>query len=173
MRLILLLFGLAIISGCSLHPRFQQQREQAEESRDHQKAISWGQETSPDLTTAENLRLGMIIQEYLGTPYRGRSEHSEGLDCSRLMQLIFEDYSGLDLPRTVMEQYSKSRPLKRDFMRFGDLVFFKINGEISHVGLYIGFGEFVHSSASSGVMISSLSDKYWKKGFAAAGRVVP
>ncbi len=173
MRSILLLFALMIISGCSLHPRLQQQKEQAEEARDHQKAISWGKESSPDLTTAENLRLGKIIQEYLGTPYRGHSNYRDGLDCSRLMQLIFDDYSGLNLPRTVKEQYSKSRPLKKDLMRFGDLVFFKINGEISHVGLYIGFGEFVHSSATSGVMISNLDDKYWKKNFAAAGRVVP
>ncbi|MCD7807918.1 MAG: C40 family peptidase [Erysipelotrichaceae bacterium] len=82
---------------------------------------------------------------------------------------------GVSIPRTASTQYSATTRVSKSNLEVGDLVFFKgttsSNG-ITHVGIYIGNGQFVHAASSkSGVKISSLSDSYFTKHYAGAGRV--
>ncbi|HSH56329.1 MAG TPA: NlpC/P60 family protein, partial [Halomonas sp.] len=93
-------------------------------------------------------------ERWAGTPYRlgGTSRH--GVDCSALVQNIFAETFQLLLPRTTSEQLSEGRPVSRDELAPGDLVFFRPPGVYRHVGIYIGEGRFLHASSSRGVMIS-------------------
>jgi len=116
------------------------------------------------------------IQEFLGpppTPYRWGGTSKSGIDCSGLVKRIFE-LQGIYLPRTSWQQYQVSRPVNGN-LQFGDLVFFSKYGpayQVTHVGIYIGGDKFVHSSASNGVMISSLNKRYYRLRFKGAKRVI-
>ena len=84
-------------------------------------------------------------RSYLGVPYRwGGTSAAEGVDCSGLTLLAYRS-TGVELPRISREQYAAGRPV--DAPRRGDLVFFTSprSGEISHVGVYLGNGEFIHA----------------------------
>jgi lipoprotein Spr len=69
------------------------------------------------------------------------------------------------------DQYAASKKLERAEMKEGDLVFFNTRGGVSHVGVYLTNGYFVHSSTKYGVIISNLNEGYYKQRFIGAGRV--
>ena len=78
---------------------------------------------------------------------------------------------GFALPRTAKQQYSICSKVKKDEILEGDLVFFNTRGGISHVGIYLGDGFFVHSSSSAGVTINNLHQDYYSRKFIGAGRI--
>ncbi len=121
-----------------------------------------------------NLSLYHFIDEWYGVRYRLGGTSKKGIDCSAFMQKVYESVFGMNLVRTAIEQFNKSRLVfNRDQCKEGDLVFFNVHGGgISHVGLYLANHFFVHASSSHGIMISSLDDSYWKKRFSGAGRVL-
>ncbi len=121
-----------------------------------------------------NLSLYRFIDEWYGVHYRLGGNSKTGIDCSALMQRLYEQVFGMNLLRTAVEQFGTANLIwKKELCKEGDLVFFNIKrSHISHVGLYLMNGFFVHASSSQGVMISSLDDKYWNKYFACAGRVL-
>lgn len=125
------------------------------------------------LTTTELLEFGRVLQSYLGTPYQGTGDNGRGMDCSEFTGEVFSRYNGTVLPRTSEEQSEVGEEIPKNEVSYGDLVFFRIDGnDISHVGIYIGYGEFIHSSKSSGIVISNLGDDYWKRRFAGARRIL-
>lgn len=99
-----------------------------------------------------------------GTPYvwGGESMAEGGFDCSGFVQHVYRQY-GILLPRTAHEMAETLPPLDERSKQPGDLVFFNTTGTpYSHVGIYIGHNDFVHSSsAKGGVIISSLDKSYW------------
>jgi len=116
--------------------------------------------------------------EALGTNYRLGGTTSEGFDCSGLIQHAYARH-GIKLPRVSRDQAKEGVPVKRelDALRPGDiLTFSQRGGRITHVGLYLGDGRFVHS-ARRGVQVSTLSDTdpegrwYWKR-WVGARRIV-
>lgn len=116
-------------------------------------------------------RLLGFLDEWYGTRYRLGGNDKSGIDCSALVQSFFFSMYGLNISRTCREQYSDTRRIKRTNLQEGDLVFFKTRGRsISHVGIYLRNNKFIHASTSSGVMISDLSDEYFEKRYAGAGR---
>jgi len=118
----------------------------------------------------ENKKLYQGIMEWWGTPYRfGGSDH-QGVDCSYLTQTLISSAYGLNLPRISKDQWASSDRIRKQDLREGDLVFFQINGNISHVGIYLQNHRFVHASTSQGVMISNLDDGYWQEHFVGCGR---
>lgn len=119
-----------------------------------------------------NPMLYAFIEEWYGVPYRLGGESKKGVDCSAFVKRLFEEVYGQHLLRTAAQQYATAVPIIRTELREGDLVFFKIRTRrISHVGVYLQDGEFVHASLSQGVMISKLNNPYWTRYFAGAGRV--
>ncbi len=102
--------------------------------------------------------------EFIGVPYLwGGTTREDGMDCSGLVMAVYQ-LNGLDLPRTSREQYEAGFPVERDRMEKGDLLFFaKGDGApISHVGIYIGDGRFIHAPATGKkIRIESLSRPYY------------
>lgn len=119
-----------------------------------------------------NLSLLSFIDKWWGTKYRFGGTGSKGIDCSALTGLLMGSVFGVSLPRTAREQYAVCTKLKEDEMAEGDLIFFNTRGGVSHVGVYLGDGNFVHASSSQGVTISNLEDSYYRKRFIGGGRPV-
>lgn len=95
-----------------------------------------------------------------------------GLDCSGFVVTVYRDLFGLELPRSSEEMIGRGRPVDRDDLRPGDLVFFRPGPQTRHVGFYVGKGEFGHVSERSGVRISRLAEAYWKACYWTARRVL-
>lgn len=99
----------------------------------------------------------------------------EGLDCSEFVREVFEKYDKRQLPRTSQEQFKIGVKLPRNRIQYGDLVFFQTasSGGVSHVGIYLGSGRFIHASESNGVIITLINDDYWTKRYVGAVRILP
>lgn len=102
------------------------------------------------------LKVVDTAKKYLGTAYvYGGSSPSTGFDCSGLTQYSFAQ-AGVSIPRVSYEQAASGKSVPRSQIRVGDLVAF--NSPVSHVGIYIGDGKFIHSSHTGDVVkITSLS----------------
>jgi cell wall-associated NlpC family hydrolase len=113
-----------------------------------------------------------IIAGYMSVPYRSGGTGKLGLDCSGLAYVVYRDYDGTRLPITVSRLFRLENRVEYDELAYGDLVFFKVNKrKVSHVGIYVGDGQFVHTSRSRGVVVDSLTDEYWAERYAGARRV--
>lgn len=118
-----------------------------------------------------NLTLYKYIDDWYGTRYRMGGTTKKGIDCSAFTGSLLLCVYALTVPRTAKEQYNASVHINKEDLKEGDLVFFNTRGGVSHVGLYLSNNHFVHSSSSSGVMISSLDDPYFARRFITGGRV--
>jgi len=111
-------------------------------------------------------------QRFIGTPYvRSSSNPRVGFDCSGFTQYV-HSLAGISLPRSSSEQFNVGSSVARKDLAYGDLVFFNTGGGISHVGIYAGNGDFIHSSSSRGVTVTSLSTSYWGPRYVGAKRVI-
>jgi cell wall-associated NlpC family hydrolase len=106
----------------------------------------------------------------LGQPYRyGGSAPSQGFDCSGLVQYAYAN-AARSVPRTSGELYKRARPKSSDELTPGDLVFFRTSSSQSHVGIYLGNGQFVHAPYSGeAVRTETLLRGYWHDRFIGAG----
>lgn len=123
--------------------------------------------------------LGEQIVEYgkkfIGTPYVwGGSNLSRGVDCSGFTQEIYKNFD-ININRISNMQALSGRPVSKNDLKTGDLIFFDTNGinkgRISHVGVYAGDGEFIHSSSSRGISIAKLDNSYYKKNYVKSVRL--
>lgn len=121
-----------------------------------------------------------FAKEFLGTPYVwGGTNLNRGVDCSGFVYSVMRNF-GITLNRSSRDQIYNGRNVSKSQLRAGDLVFFdttnaRNRGYISHVGIYIGDGKFIHSSSSSKsycVTISSLSENYYTMRYVGATRVL-
>jgi cell wall-associated NlpC family hydrolase len=127
----------------------------------------------------QNSRNNLIDQvinyayRFRGTPYRYGAMSPRGFDCSGFTSYVFKRF-GIELDRSSRGQIFDSVRVKKNDLQPGDLVFFQntYTTGISHVGIYIGNGDFIHASSSKGVMISSLSNSYWSSRYYGARRVL-
>lgn len=112
-------------------------------------------------------------KKYIGVPYVWGGESPSGFDCSGLVQYVFQVH-GIRLNRTTDTQYKHGTYVSKSNLKPGDLVFFQntYRAGISHVGIYIGNGKFIHASSSKGVTISDLSSSYYTAHYYGARRVL-
>ena len=109
---------------------------------------------------------------YLGVPYSWGGESASGVDCSGFVQAVFRR-NGITLPRTADAQFEAGRRISEGGLQPGDLVFFQTYAEgASHVGIYLGGGQFVHASSSNGVRVDSLSEVYYSSRYIGARRAL-
>ena len=130
--------------------------------------------SQPPLTdTAEAAHPAVIIaKQMVGKPYRyGSASPERGFDCSGLVYYSFKR-AGINAPRTSETLYKNAFPVEPTELRQGDLLFFRIDGKVSHVGIYIGGDTFLHApSSGKAVTYGSLADSYWRDRLIQAGRL--
>ncbi|MBS1647615.1 MAG: C40 family peptidase [Bacteroidetes bacterium] len=117
-------------------------------------------------------KLQNFIAEWQGVTYKYGGADKKGIDCSHLAIALYADVykKVISGPAYSIEQGTATIPMEN--IQEGDLVFFKIESKkVSHVGVYIGNNKFIHASTKKGVMVSDLSEPYYKKYFYKAGRV--
>lgn len=127
----------------------------------------------PERSQAANAVLFRAIA-LVGTPYRyGGDTPQGGFDCSGLVDYVFRDAAGIDLPRTSTRMSDLGhRELPLDALQSGDLVFFAAGRRVSHVGIYVGTGRFVHAPNTGGtVRLDSLDGPWWREHFVFGKRV--
>ena len=111
----------------------------------------------------------------LGVNYRfGGNTPAAGLDCSGLVRLVYSEVTGLTLPRRSDEMSRVGGSVDRSELQPGDLVFFNtLRMPFSHVGIFIGNGQFVHSpSSGSSVRVENMNLSYWQSRFNGARRLI-
>jgi cell wall-associated NlpC family hydrolase len=126
-----------------------------------------------DITDLRKSLIAMAMKLRDTRYVRGGRDPSTGFDCSGFVRYVFAHAIGMQLPRNSASQFLAGLKVNRADMQPGDLVFFRTHGKrrISHVGIYISNGRFIHSPASGkSVEISSLNEGYWAKRFAGAKR---
>jgi probable lipoprotein NlpC len=135
----------------------------------------------------QDLALERALSEFYGAPYRLGGTTPAGVDCSGLIQALYQR-AGVILARTVAEQYGEGRPVAPLDLRFGDVVFFnhycqaRTRGpflagmlppaevdQVCHNGLYLGDGRFIHASPQ-GVFVSRLDAEVWRLSYKGARR---
>lgn len=120
-------------------------------------------------TAGENHMMS-VINGWIGTPYVYGGTTKDGVDCSGFTQAVFRE-CGVEIPRTASAQAAASSSVSASDLKFGDLVFFNTSGSgISHVGIYVGSGFFVHASSSHGVRRETLAHPYYASRIVCAGR---
>ncbi len=124
----------------------------------------------------ENAKAKAIVdfsKNYIGTPYVwGGTSLTSGVDCSGFVYSVYKNF-GINLNRSSKAMYSGNGvAVSKAALKEGDLVFFNTFGSgVSHVGMYIGNGQYIHSG-NSGVQIASLSSAYSLKTYVGAKRIL-
>jgi len=141
----------------------------------------------PVSRSPREVALERAVGEFSGVPYLSGGTTPAGVDCSGLIQALYQR-AGVHLPRTVADQYQAGRPVERNQLHFGDVVFFNrycqtggrgpflagifspgFEDEVCHNGIYLGGGRFMHASPR-GVFISRLDAEVWRVSFRGARR---
>lgn len=118
-----------------------------------------------------------FAKKYLGTPYKYGTSGPSSFDCSGFTSFVFKN-TGIAISRSSRDQAHDGEKVGKGDLRIGDLVFFdtvgKVDGNITHVGIYIGDGKFIHASSGKNakkVVISDLNEGYYKDRFVTARRL--
>ncbi len=125
-------------------------------------------------TDAANAVLMRAIS-LVGTPYVwGGTSPGGGFDCSGLVNYVFRDMLDMRLPRTSRELAEVEGPrIALDALQTGDLIFFGADGQISHVGIYVGEGRFIHAPRTGTVVrLEKIDTPYWLARYSGARRVI-
>ena len=144
----------------------------------------------PVSRSPREVALERALGEFSGAPYHSGGTTPAGVDCSGLIQALYQR-AGVHLPRTVADQYQAGRPVARNELQFGDVVFFNrycqtggrgpylagilspgFDDEVCHNGIYLGGGRFMHASPR-GVFISRLDAEVWRVSYRGARRYFP
>lgn len=109
--------------------------------------------------------------KFLGVPYVWGGTTPNGFDCSGLVQYVMKSL-GINVSRTSQEQIKNGVPVSKGDLQAGDLVFFESNGDVHHVGIYVGNGMMLHAPRTGDVVkYQSIETPYYQKEYAGARRV--
>ena len=137
-----------------------------------------GDKVSSDTQTSnKSEKVVSLAKSLLGKPYVWGAEGPNSFDCSGYVQYVFKQSVGISVPRVSKEQSKYGQFVNRSDLQVGDIVCFDTedgnNGNVSHSGLYIGNGEFIHASSAKGkVIISNMSSGFYNNAYVNARRVL-
>ncbi len=117
-------------------------------------------------------KLEIEYQKYKGIPYKYGGTTSSGFDCSGFVNTVYFNAFKYDLPRTTTLMSKEGSAVNKSKLKPGDLVFFRPSKKYLHMGIYIGNGQFIHSSTSKGIIKSRLDNVYWKDKYRYSRRVL-
>ena len=142
---------------------------------DQQAATSYQQPSTAFNPAADEVLLRAI--GLVGTPYVwGGNTPSSGFDCSGLIGFVYQEVAGIRLPRTTQQMlHMPGHQIARNQLQSGDIIFFATagRGRVSHAGIYVGEGRFVHAPSNGGtVRLDSVNAAYWNKAYLQAKRVL-
>lgn len=128
------------------------------------------------LTPDDNIFLYNEGARWLGVRHRMGGNTKKGIDCSGFVATVYREVYGKELARSSADMLKHNcRKVGRGKLQEGDLVFFRTGGGKrkvpNHVGIYLKNGRFIHTSTSSGVTVSSLSEPYYLRTWMTGGRV--
>jgi cell wall-associated NlpC family hydrolase len=128
-------------------------------------------------TTYQNINISNALLSHYklwkGVGYKYGGENRNGIDCSYFVYDTYRKSLRKYIPRTTYYQVRSGKSVKKQNLKMGDLVFFHTNKRgTRHVGIYLNHGDFMHVSTSRGVMISSLSNPYWRAHYWTARRIL-
>ncbi len=137
-----------------------------------------GQRAWPQVAPADPAAANAVLMRAIslvGTPYRyGGNTPEGGFDCSGLVNYVYRDMLDLRLPRTSRELAAWQGPrIRPEELATADLVFFGSGGSVTHVGIYVGEGRFVHAPSTGGtVRLDHLDGSYWRRNYSGAKRIL-
>jgi cell wall-associated NlpC family hydrolase len=178
-RLTLLISYMLFWIGCAIQPSPRYTIDDRPPRKEN-KNFSDGNDTNQDITNHDlndnevRLRFANEIRSFIGAPYVWGGATPAGTDCSGLVQTVYRDALGITLPHSTNELYNMGHSISKTNLQTGDLIFFRQEGssQLSHVGIYLNEGKFVHASLSSGVTIDSIEDDYYDNIFLGARRII-
>lgn len=119
-----------------------------------------------------NISLYLFLDGWLGTPYLYAGKDKNGIDCSGFVSRLYEEVYRKDIFGSAASLQSVTTTVVKDDLKEGDLLFFNTRGtRISHVGVFLQNGFFVHASIYRGITINHLDETYYQRTFRKAGRV--
>ncbi|UCG53808.1 MAG: C40 family peptidase [Candidatus Latescibacterota bacterium] len=158
MRVLLAVASILLVASCTSAPRYR--------SHPADPSASPGKANRQDIV--------QYAKSFVGTPYRYGGATRSGVDCSGFVIAVYREFD-IRLPRTSLDMSRVGKGVDKSNIRPADLVFFKTSrgSSVSHVGIYIGGGKFVHASTSARrVRIDALNDDYFRRRYRGARRVV-
>jgi cell wall-associated NlpC family hydrolase len=118
-------------------------------------------------------RIARVAQRYLGAPYVYGGASPSGFDCSGFVMFVIRNVLGRNITHDMFVQYDLGTPVARGNLQPGDIVFFQntFRWGMSHNGIYIGNGQFVHAeNENTGVKISDINSQYYSSRYYGAVR---
>lgn len=126
--------------------------------------------TTVPMSVNTGARAAAYALQQVGVPYRYGGSSPGGFDCSGLVQYSYSQ-AGLSVARTTAQLWSTTQAVARQDLQIGDLLFFRFDGKMSHVAMYIGGQRFVHApSSGKTVTVASLNSAYYQRAFMRARR---
>lgn len=121
----------------------------------------------------QGIDIGIFAKKFYNVPYVWAGSSPSGFDCSGFIYYIFNEF-GIFIPRMADEQFEIGLPINQSDLQTGDIVFFSTyEPGPSHVGIYIGNGQFIHASSAAGkVTITDLSKPYYQSSYLGARRII-
>ncbi|MGG0669544.1 C40 family peptidase [Sporosarcina koreensis] len=125
-----------------------------------------------EASSSDTASISETASSLIGIRYAYGGTTTAGFDCSGYINYVFNQH-GIKLARTSSGMYASGEKVDKNDLVEGDLVFFNTSGKgVSHVGIYVGDGNFAHASTSKGVRIDKLNDPhYWGKRYVGAKRI--
>ncbi len=116
-------------------------------------------------------RAALAALAQVGAPYRYGGQSPRGFDCSGLVHFAYLE-AGVSVPRTTKQLWSAADTIDGDELQAGDLLFFRIDGKMSHVGMYLGERRFVHAPQSGRtVAVASLEMPFYRQALIRTARI--